>query len=129
MIFAPRSIRARFLDRVRDAFLVKSSEGQAAPFLLVLAPSFRAELADRVPRWRRVVAAAPLAGIPIPGLSASLAWFDTLGRARGSANLIQAQRDYFGSHTYERTDAPGEFVHTDWAAAARGEGESAGSGE
>jgi 6-phosphogluconate dehydrogenase len=122
-------IRARFLDRVREAFSVKGGEGQAAPSLLVLAPSFRAELADRVPRWRRVVAAATLAGIPIPGLAASLAWFDTLGRARGSANLIQAQRDYFGSHTYERTDAPGEFVHTDWAAAARGESESGRSGE
>jgi 6-phosphogluconate dehydrogenase len=108
-------IRARFLDRVRDAF----SPGAAAPSLLALAPSFRAELADRVPSWRRVVAAATAAGLPIPGLSASLAWFDTLVRARGSANLIQAQRDYFGSHTYERVESPGDFEHTDWAAVAR----------
>jgi 6-phosphogluconate dehydrogenase len=107
--------RARFLDRVRDAF---SSES-ATPSLLALAPSFRAELSERVPSWRRVVAAATRAGLPVPGLAASLAWFDTLARAEGSANLIQAQRDYFGSHSYERVDAPGEFVHTDWAAAKR----------
>ena len=108
-------IRARFLDRVRDAFAAQSE----APSLLALAPSFRAELLERVPSWRRVVAAATHVGLPVPGLAASLAWFDTLGRAEGSANLIQAQRDYFGSHSYERVDAPGEFVHTDWAATAR----------
>jgi 6-phosphogluconate dehydrogenase len=108
-------IRARFLDRVRDAFAPESE----APSLLALAPSFRTELVERVPSWRRVVAAAIRAGLPVPGLAASLAWFDTLGRAQGSANLIQAQRDYFGSHTYERVEAPGEFVHTDWATAAR----------
>ena len=54
------------------------------------------------------------AGIPVPGLAASLAWYDTLVTARGSAAVIQAQRDYFGSHTYERSDAPGVSVHTDW---------------
>jgi len=111
-------IRARFLDRVREAFRITggSERGNA---LLALAPSFRVELAERLPRWRRVVSAATRAGLPVPGLAASLAWFDTLSTARGSANLIQAQRDYFGSHTYERVDAPGEFVHTDWAASAR----------
>jgi 6-phosphogluconate dehydrogenase len=108
-------IRARFLDRVRDAFAANS----AAPSLLALAPTFRAELIARVPSWRRVVAAAIRAGLPTPGLAASLAWFDTLGRAEGSANLSHAQRDYFGSHGYERVDAPGEPVHTDWAASAR----------
>jgi 6-phosphogluconate dehydrogenase len=110
-------IRARFLDRVREAFGTESATD--APSLLALAPGFRVELADRIASWRRVVAAATVAGLPIPGLAASLAWFDTLTRARGSANLIQAQRDYFGSHTYERVSEPGEFVHTDWAAAAR----------
>jgi 6-phosphogluconate dehydrogenase len=110
-------IRARFLDRVREAFSPAAANG--APSLLALAPGFRLELAERIESWRRVVVAATGAGLPIPGLSASLAWFDTLIRARGSANLIQAQRDYFGSHTYERVEAPGEFVHTDWAAAAR----------
>lgn len=111
-------IRARFLDRVREAFGQKGGES-AAPSLLALSPSFRAELAERLPRWRRVVSAANQVGLPVPGLAASLAWFDSLTTADGSANLIQAQRDYFGSHTYERLDAPGEFVHTDWAAAAR----------
>ncbi len=101
-------IRAGFLDEVRAAFA-------AAPdALLALAADFPAALAERLAPWRRVVAAALTAGVPIPGLAASLAWFDTLATARGSANLIQAQRDYFGSHTYERVDQPGTFVHTDW---------------
>jgi 6-phosphogluconate dehydrogenase len=104
-------IRARFLDRVRDAF------GAALPpELLALAEGFTSDLAARAPAWRRVVSASSAAGLPIPGLAASLGWFDTLTTARGSANLIQAQRDYFGSHTYERVDAPGEAVHTDWQA-------------
>jgi len=101
-------IRARFLDRVRAAF---EQDGQR---LLVMAPDFREDLAGRVPAWRRVVAAAQGAGLPVPGLSASLAWFDTLTTARGSASLIQAQRDFFGSHTYERRDGPGVPVHTSW---------------
>ncbi len=102
-------IRAGFLDRVRDAFTENSELS-----LLALAPSFQAELATRLPALRRVVSAAATAGLPIPGLSASLAYFDTLVCGRGSANLIQAQRDYFGSHTYERLDEPGVSVHTDW---------------
>ncbi len=109
-------IRARFLDRVRDAFAPGARTNTNPPTLLALAPSFRAELSDRVPSLRRVVVAATQAGLPIPGLSASLAWFDTLVRSHGSANLIQAQRDYFGSHTYERVESPGDFEHTDWAA-------------
>jgi 6-phosphogluconate dehydrogenase len=102
-------IRAVFLDRIRAAFA-----GAPAPELLALAPDFIADLARRLPGWRRVVAAAATTGRAIPGLAASLAWFDTLTTARGSAALIQAQRDYFGSHTYERSDGPGRFVHTDW---------------
>jgi 6-phosphogluconate dehydrogenase len=107
-------IRARFLDRVSQAFRGDETSGNRVD-LLALAPSFRVELSERLPSWRRVVAAAFEAGIPVPGLAASLAWFDTLTTARGSANLIQAQRDYFGSHTYERVGSPGEFHHTDWA--------------
>jgi 6-phosphogluconate dehydrogenase len=122
-------IRARFLDRVRAAFGAGDSgraggesdgEGQGSensPALLAFSPIFREELASRIGSWRRVVAAAVMVGIPVPGLAASLAWFDTLTTADGSTNLIQAQRDYFGSHTYERVDAPGEFVHTDWSGA------------
>jgi 6-phosphogluconate dehydrogenase len=106
-------IRARFLDRVREAFADPGSDD--APLdLLALSPSFRDELSERLPSWRRVVSAAFAAGIPVPGLATSLAWFDTLTTARGSTNLIQAQRDYFGSHTYERVESPGEFLHTDW---------------
>jgi len=102
-------IRAKFLDRVRKAFA-----GSPAPELLALAPDFAQDLRRRAPGWRRVVSAAAAGGYAIPGLAASLSWFDTLSTARGSAGLIQAQRDYFGSHTYERTDNPGEAVHTEW---------------
>jgi 6-phosphogluconate dehydrogenase len=100
-------IRARLLDAVRAAVADE-------PASLILAPALRAEVAKRVPAWRRVVAAAVAAGLPAPGLGASLGWFDTLTTARGSAALIQAQRDHFGSHTYERIDNPGKPVHTDW---------------
>ena len=82
--------------------------------LLALAPAFVEELAPRLATWRKVVSQATAAGYPVPGLSASFAWFDTLRRARGSANVIQAQRDYFGSHTYRRLDDPETPVHTDW---------------
>jgi len=102
-------IRARFLDAVREAFAARPDG------LLVLAEGFRSDLAERLPAWRRVVAGAAVAGLPAPALAVSLAWFDTLATARGSANLIQAQRDAFGSHTYERIDAPGTFAHSDWS--------------
>jgi 6-phosphogluconate dehydrogenase len=107
-------IRASFLDRIRQAF-----SDSPAPALLALAPEFVNDLQKRVPSWRRVVAAATAAGLPVPGLSASLQWFDTLTLADGTANLIQAQRDAFGAHTYERRDAPGTFVHTDWPVEAQ----------
>ena len=117
-------IRARFLDRVHAAFAstgsdTTSADGDRRFPLLALTPTFVAELRERLPGWRRVVSAATRAGIAIPGLSASLAWFDSLTTAKGSADLIQAQRDYFGSHGYERVDAPGTPVHTDWANAKR----------
>ncbi|MCP4449302.1 MAG: NADP-dependent phosphogluconate dehydrogenase [Myxococcales bacterium] len=107
-------IRAGFLDRVREAF-VEDPELS----LLALAPSFQKELAEKIPCLRRVTTAAIAAGLPVPGLAASLSYFDTLACGRGSANLIQAQRDYFGSHTYERLDEPGISVHTDWANSKR----------
>lgn len=102
-------IRARFLDHVRQAF-----RQDPVPELLAFAPFFVEELRRREPAWRRVVAAATAAGHPIPGLGASLAWFDTLRTARGSAALIQAQRDFFGAHTFERSDRPGEAIHAQW---------------
>ncbi len=102
-------IRARFLDRVRLAF-----ETSPAPELLVLAQEFSRDLAVRVPAFRRVVAGATRAGFAVPGLAASLAWLDTITTGRGSAWLIQAQRDYFGSHSYERVGAPGVAVRSVW---------------
>jgi 6-phosphogluconate dehydrogenase len=102
-------IRAAFLQRITQAF---SQTPQ--PELLALAPEFVTDIAKRLPGWRRVVTAASAAGYPVPGLSASLSWFDTLTTAEGTASVIQAQRDAFGSHTYERRENPGTFVHTDW---------------
>jgi len=101
-------IRARFLDRIREVY------AEHAPALLALAPSFVDELGGRVPAWRNVVSRATGAGYPVPGFAASLTWFDTLTTAQGSANVIQAQRDYFGSHSYRRLDDPETVVHTDW---------------
>jgi 6-phosphogluconate dehydrogenase len=107
-------IRAGFLDHVSAAFAGGRTES------LVLAPHFTAELRRRLPGWRRVVVAALNAGIAVPGLATSLAWLDNLATARGSAALLQAQRDYFGAHTYERLDTPGVSQHSDWKAMARG---------
>jgi 6-phosphogluconate dehydrogenase len=68
-----------------------------------------------VPAWRQIVANAALSGIPAPAFSAALAYFDGYTTERLPANLLQAQRDYFGAHTYERTDNPrGQFFHTNW---------------
>jgi 6-phosphogluconate dehydrogenase len=107
-------IRARFLGEVRQAF-------QEAPGLelLAFAPTLRKAIQDREPAWRRVVGAAAAAGLPTPGLSASLAWFDGLRNSFGSVSIIQAQRDLFGSHTYERSDHPGVAVHSLWGRFAR----------
>ena len=107
-------IRAGFLSVVRDIY-------RASPELplLALAPALAPRLQAATPALRRTVAAAALAGIPAPALSASLTWLETLSTARGSANVIQAQRDYFGSHTYRRLDAPDVPVHTDWPRRAR----------
>ncbi|MDK3072337.1 NADP-dependent phosphogluconate dehydrogenase [Sedimentitalea sp. JM2-8] len=83
----------------------------------ILSPVLRPRLARGVPALRRVVAAAALAGLPVPSLSAALAWYDSLRRGRGTANLIQAQRDIFGAHGFERLDRPG-LHHGDWSEAA-----------
>ncbi|KAL9253505.1 6-phosphogluconate dehydrogenase, decarboxylating 3, chloroplastic-like protein [Drosera capensis] len=106
-------IRAVFLDRIKQAY-------QRNPNLasLILDPEFAKEMVQRYDAWRRVVQLAISAGISTPGMSASLAYFLTYTRGRLPANLIQAQRDYFGAHTYERVDRPGSF-HTDWSKLAR----------
>ncbi|MCY4285433.1 MAG: decarboxylating NADP(+)-dependent phosphogluconate dehydrogenase [Thiotrichales bacterium] len=103
-------IRAAFLDRIKAAY-------DETPDLanLLLAPYFRDAMANAQDAWRRVVATAVLRGVPVPAFASALAWYDGYRRARLPANLLQAQRDYFGAHTYERIDRPrGEFFHTDW---------------
>lgn len=107
-------IRARFLDRVTAAF------ARGGLVSLILAPDFADELRRRLPAWRRVVAACARAGVAAPGLCTSLAWLDGMATARGSASVIQAQRDYFGAHGYERLDRPGVPQHTAWKKLARG---------
>jgi 6-phosphogluconate dehydrogenase len=102
-------IRAAFLDDVMQAFSAGTDN-------LLLDPGFALRVRDAEAGWRRVVSAAVMAGVPVPAYSSALAFYDAFGSAQGSANLIQAQRDYFGAHTYERVDRPrGEFFHTDWS--------------
>jgi 6-phosphogluconate dehydrogenase len=101
-------IRAQFLGRVKDAFT-----RDPALVNLLVDESFRSELAVRQAALRKVVATALSAGIPVPAHASALAYYDTLRRERLPLNLTQAQRDYFGAHTYERIDRPGSF-HTRW---------------
>jgi 6-phosphogluconate dehydrogenase len=103
---------------IRSAFLGKITEAyDADPALpnLLLSPYFSAEIGGADGAWRRVVTAAVSYGIPVPCMSSALAFFDGYRRGRLPANLLQAQRDYFGAHTYERVDRPrGQFFHTNW---------------
>ncbi len=101
-------IRAQFLDRIKNAF----AKDPKLPNLLV-DPAFANELGERQPSWRRVVSAGVLSGIALPSMGASLAYFDSYRRERLPANLLQAQRDFFGAHTYQRSDKEGSF-HTEW---------------
>lgn len=103
-------IRSRFLNDIARAY-------EAEPELehLLFAPFFRDAVAAALPAWRRVVAAGARWGVALPAMASALAYYDGLRTARGPANLLQAQRDYFGAHTYERVDRPrGAFFHTDW---------------
>lgn len=106
-------IRAIFLDRIKKAYDRNPNLAN-----LLVDPEFAQEIIDRQAAWRRVVCLAINAGVSTPGMSASLAYFDSYRRERLPANLVQAQRDYFGAHTYERTDIPGSF-HTEWFKIAR----------
>ena len=81
---------------------------------MILSSEMRDILARSIGPLRRVVAAAVLKGIPVPALSGALSWYDSLGRARGSTNLIQAQRDFFGAHGFERLDRDGKH-HGNWS--------------
>jgi len=102
-------IRAGFLDKIKNAF----NENPKLPNLL-LAPEFKQTILDRQEAWREVLVASNQLGIPVPAFSASLDYFDSYRRDRLPQNLTQAQRDYFGAHTYQRTDKEGVF-HTEWA--------------
>ena len=103
-------IRSRFLGNIRDAF-------EKNPDLtnILIDGFFEAAVRRAQGAWRRVVAAAVTRGIPMPAIGAALAYYDGYRSERLPANLLQAQRDYFGAHTYERIDRPrGEFFHTNW---------------
>lgn len=103
-------IRAVFLDRIKSAY-----DRNPKLASLLVDPEFTKELLDRQASWRYVVKLGIDNGIALPALSASLAYYDTYRRARLPANLTQAQRDFFGAHTYERVDNPGNKVHSEWA--------------
>lgn len=103
-------IRAKFLNRITDAYTADTP-----PTNLMLAPFFTEILNSGQQDWREVVALAATNGIPVPSFGGSLSYYDAYRAERLPANLLQAQRDFFGAHTYERIDQPeGEFFHTDW---------------
>lgn len=103
-------IRSAFLGKIKEAF-----DNNPDLSNLLLDDYFRQAIADSQGAWRRVIAQAVTLGIPVPALSSALAFYDGYRHERLPANMIQAQRDYFGAHTYERIDRPrGEFFHTNW---------------
>ncbi|MBN1895620.1 decarboxylating NADP(+)-dependent phosphogluconate dehydrogenase [bacterium] len=103
-------IRSAFLGKIKEAF-----DRNAGLDNLLLDPFFKDKIDACQPAWRKVVAEGALNGIPLPAFGSALAYYDGYRTANMPANLIQAQRDYFGAHQYERTDAPrGAFFHTNW---------------
>lgn len=102
-------IRARFLDRIKEAY----EQNPELPSL-ILAPYFRDAVETAIDGWRRVVSTATQLGVPVPAFASSLSYYDALRADRLPAALTQAQRDFFGAHTYERIDAEGKF-HTLWS--------------
>ncbi len=108
-------IRAVFLQKITEAF---ERDGKLAN--LLLDPYFKGEIDKLQAQWRKVVATAALQGVPAPCLGSALSYYDGYRAEKLPANLLQAQRDYFGAHTYERTDKPrGVFFHVDWPDPAR----------
>jgi 6-phosphogluconate dehydrogenase len=104
-------IRSVFLGKIKEAF-----DKNPSLSMLILDPFFEKELGKSLPALRQVVAGAAISGIPVPCLAAALTWFDGMRAARLPTNLIQAQRDLFGAHTFERLDRPrGEMFHADWS--------------
>ncbi|MGD1922124.1 MAG: decarboxylating NADP(+)-dependent phosphogluconate dehydrogenase [Pleurocapsa sp.] len=107
-------IQAGFLDKIKKAFNENPNLSN-----LLLAPEFKQSILDRQAAWREVLSIANQSGIAVPAFSSSLDYFDSYRRASLPQNLTQAQRDYFGAHTYERVDRPrGEFSHTEWTKVA-----------
>jgi len=103
-------IRSTFLKNIKDAFVTNHDLK-----CLLLDPFFKDKIGTMSDGWRRVVAASAMNGIPVPAVSTALAFYDGYRCERLPANLLQAQRDYFGAHTYERTDKKrGEFFHCNW---------------
>jgi 6-phosphogluconate dehydrogenase len=103
-------IRSVFLGKIKDAFDADPELGN-----LLIDPFFAEAVQAAQSAWRRVVTTAVYWGVPVPAMSSALAYFDGYRNERLPANLLQAQRDYFGAHTYERVDRPrGEFFHTNW---------------
>jgi 6-phosphogluconate dehydrogenase len=114
-------IRSRFLGEIKKAF-----DKNPALTNLMLDPFFKKAIQQAQRGWRNVIAVAARKGIPIPAFSTALAFYDGYRSERLPANLLQAQRDYFGAHTYERVDKPrGEYFHTNWT--GRGGEVSSGS--
>ncbi len=106
-------IRSAFLGDIKKAF-----DKKAGLVNLMLYPFFRSALRRSQGGWRRTVSRAVKLGIPCPAFATALAYYDGYRAERLPANLLQAQRDYFGAHTYERTDKPrGQFFHTNWTGA------------
>lgn len=103
-------IRSAFLGKIKEAF-----DNNPTLTNVLLDPYFKEKVETAQKGWRNVIGAAVANGIPVPALSTALSYFDGYRSERLPANLLQAQRDYFGAHTYERTDKPrGEFFHTNW---------------
>jgi len=103
-------IRSRFLGKIKEAY-----DKNPKLMNLMLDDYFRGEIKRCQKGWRKIVSTAALRGIPVPAFSTALAFYDQYRSAVLPANLLQAQRDYFGAHTYERLDKPrGEFFHTNW---------------
>jgi len=101
-------IRAVFLERIKEAF-----DAKKPPENLLMAPYFKTAVRKAQTAWRGVLTTAIRLGIPTPAFAAALAYYDGLRSERLPANLLQAQRDYFGAHTYNRIDREGVF-HSDW---------------
>jgi 6-phosphogluconate dehydrogenase len=103
-------IRSAFLGKIKEAF-----DRNAKLVNLLVDPFFAGEIGRAQSGWRRVIGTAAANGIPIPAMASALSYYDGYRTGRLPANLLQAQRDYFGAHTYERLDKPrGQFFHTNW---------------